>query len=296
MGFLNSKSIEDSWPTLVLEGGTQSRIRNCSYELALGQEVFITNEDTKRQLQPGEQVSIPPGQMALLITEEVVCVPSNLIGFISIKFKHKSRGLVNVSGFHVDPGFTGRLIFSVYNASPRPLLLTRGSAVFIIWFCSLDAETAKPYSGEHQDQLSIPDEMVANLHGLISSPASLQKQLDDLNTDFARTKWLAAFIGVTLGALFSGIMVPVAAWALRATREGQLEMSHLVLAIILGFVLSTMVILLFRQLSSAIRVPDASSGRVTEWLSAIIKGDSEWPKSSRRQQQISRGAQRRKRS
>lgn len=294
MGFLNTNSIGELWPTLVLEGGTQSRIRNCSYELALGEEVFITNEETKRLLRPGEQISIPPGQMALLITEEVVHVPTNLIGLISIKFKHKSRGLVNVSGFHVDPGFKGRLIFSVYNASPRPVLLTRGSAVFIIWFCSLDNQAAQPYSGEHEHQLSIPDDMVANLHGLISSPASLQKQLEDLHTDFARTRWLAAFIGVTFGALFSGIMVPLVAWALKAAPAGEIAVSHLVLAILLGCILSAFVIVLLRMLGTASRVPENLSQGLAGWFKGMFKGGSGWPMSSRRQQQIARGAQRRK--
>jgi dCTP deaminase len=48
-----------------------------------------------------------------------------------MKFKIKQRGLVNVSGFHVDPGYSGKLLFSVYNAGPRSIVLTRGEPVFV---------------------------------------------------------------------------------------------------------------------------------------------------------------------
>ena len=59
-----------------------------------------------------------PGQFAFLLTDEIVEVPDSAMALISIKAKIKWRGLINVSGFHVDPGFKGRLIFSVYNAGP----------------------------------------------------------------------------------------------------------------------------------------------------------------------------------
>ena len=47
-------------------------------------------------------------------------------------------GLVNVSGFHVDPGYKGRLKFAVYNAGGSDIKLTRGDAIFLIWFSELD--------------------------------------------------------------------------------------------------------------------------------------------------------------
>ena len=71
------------------------------------------------------QLVIPPGQFGLLITEEVVQVPMDAIAFISIKAGIKFRGLVNVSGFHADPGFSGKLKFAVYNAGSQRLVLDR---------------------------------------------------------------------------------------------------------------------------------------------------------------------------
>src|SRR5438105_3931702 len=110
-----------------------------AYELSLGPEAFITSEPnaTKQVLAHGDQLSIPPGQFGLLLTEEVVTIPDDAIGFISVRFTIKRRGLVNVSGFHVDPGFSGRLKFAVYNAGSQPIVVSRGERVFMIWFSDM---------------------------------------------------------------------------------------------------------------------------------------------------------------
>ena len=47
-------------------------------------------------------------------------------------------GLVNVSGFHVDPGWEGPLIFAVFNGGPSPVTVKRLDELFHIWFADLD--------------------------------------------------------------------------------------------------------------------------------------------------------------
>src|SRR5260370_2259763 len=114
-------------------------VKQSALELALGSEVFITNETIKRTLAPNEQVSIPPGQFALLLTHEQLNIPNDVIGFISVRYTIKRKGLINVSGFHVDPGYRGRLKFAVYNAGSKHIVLSCGQRVFLIWFSNLTA-------------------------------------------------------------------------------------------------------------------------------------------------------------
>src|SRR5439155_21170679 len=90
-------------------------------------------------------VTIPPGQFGLLITEEEVITPNDAIAFISVRSHIKFRGLVNVSGFHVDPGYKGKLKFSVYNAGSQTIVLEVGEPAFIIWFADLDRPTKDSY-------------------------------------------------------------------------------------------------------------------------------------------------------
>lgn len=160
------------------------RLKHGAYELALGHEALITSEPTglKQKLETGEQLLIPPGQFGILLTEEVVSIPDNAIGFISIRFSIKCQGLVNVSGFHVDPGFVGHLKFAVYNAGSQSIFLTRGDRVFMIWLSDLSEATRDVYDGEHSNQNGITSEDARLLHGEVASPAALKKQIDELRS------------------------------------------------------------------------------------------------------------------
>ena len=101
----------------------ESRVKNGAYELSLGSEVFLTDSKSGKVEMLNEtsnrQIDINPGQFALLLTGEKICIPKDKIAFISIKAGERLKGLVNVSGFHVDPGFNDHLLFSVYNQGKR---------------------------------------------------------------------------------------------------------------------------------------------------------------------------------
>ena len=113
----------------LVQGFQEGQMEHGAYALTVSAEYAITTANgggEKRTASPGEHITIPPGQFALLLTKESVSIPSTALGLISIKSKVKLRGLMNVSGFHVDPGFTGQLKFSVYNAGNQSLDLTPG--------------------------------------------------------------------------------------------------------------------------------------------------------------------------
>jgi len=178
---------------------SEERVKCGAYELALGEEASVTSERKKVALKPRGQLRLPPGQFGLLLTQEVIRVPNNAIGFISIRFKYKCRGLVNVSGFHVDPGFKGHLKFAVYNAGSHPITLSRGDSVFMIWFSDLSEATEHVYKN-HADQDEITSEDQDRIQGKLASPPELKKQIDRLKI---QVRFLAALVLGTLLALLS---------------------------------------------------------------------------------------------
>ncbi|MDE0179673.1 MAG: deoxycytidine triphosphate deaminase [Gammaproteobacteria bacterium] len=155
-----------------------------AYTLAIGPEVYVSPHDqdaapsavTIRQLSNGEAFTIPPGQFAFLLTEEVVSVPADALAFISIRAKTKFRGLVNVSGFHVDPGYCGQLTFAVFNAGPVPVHLKRGQPAFLIWYTSLDRTTAFKKNGATRK--GIDPAVVTGIAGELQSLAGLSKKME----------------------------------------------------------------------------------------------------------------------
>lgn len=191
--FWSTETMHDRLPGHI-EPFDSGRIVNCAYELSLGFEVFITGQAqrTKRALQEGEQITIPPGQFAVLLTLETLSIPFDSIGLISIKSNFKLGGLVNVSGFHVDPGYSGRLIFSAYNAGPQHIAVTQAEPVFLLWLGTLDKATSDVYTGKRSGKRTISDWDVDRLQGDVASPQLLTQRLasvdDRLTNQIERLK------------------------------------------------------------------------------------------------------------
>ena len=171
----------------LIEPFAPGRVDCAAYTLAVGPEVYVSPNDqtadpttvTVRKLTEGEAFTIPPGQFAFLLTEEIVSVPADALAFISIRAKTKFRGLVNVSGFHVDPGYRGQLTFAVFNAGPVPIHLKRGQPIFLIWYASLDRETAFKKDGTVHK--GIDPELVTAVAGELQSFAGLSKRVKDVD-------------------------------------------------------------------------------------------------------------------
>ena len=195
MTFWSGEKIEQHLDVLIRtsqgHSGSPSQIDCSAFTLTMGAEAYITRNaeptdpkgHTKLVLGEGEHFEIPAGQFAFLTTEEAVYVPVDTMAFISIKAKLKFRGLVNVSGFHVDPGWGGKLIFSVYNAGPLPVTLARCQDLFLIWYADLDRSTKfRKSSSDAKNTLS--PELVSNLSGQVYSPKVLKEEIDTLRTEF----------------------------------------------------------------------------------------------------------------
>jgi dCTP deaminase len=204
------------------------RIDCSAYTLTLGPEAFVTPDHStalrdskklqlvemkeervsrrKARLRSGEVV-IPAGQFAILLTEEFVKMPRSVMGFISLRFSIKGTGLINVSGFHVDPGYEGRLIFCVYNAGPTSITMTRGQELFLLWLADLDRTSAPPYVKVPDDEVlaSIPEDMVSRANHKIRSLEQLSESVDAIQKqmDFLKSigKLLATVVAIVISLM-----------------------------------------------------------------------------------------------
>lgn len=198
------------------------------YELSLSRQVLVSsNPDTLGQqiarnflyptkpdqdLSPtrlDEALTIPPGQFALIYTEEVITIPKNVLSLISIKAKVKLKGLVNISGFHVDPGFSGRIKFSVYNAGNRPICLDYGGRYFLVWFAELGVEAdSKPYdkSHDHQGQSGITALDREQMAEPSQSPAALNKRLEALEQKVSYMALALTIVIIPLLLTFANVL------------------------------------------------------------------------------------------
>jgi dCTP deaminase len=213
--FWGGERLKAELPALISEFDI-SRMDRASYRLRVGPEVYVSptgepddpRNKPRTNLDQGQGFTIPAGQFGFILTEERVAVPMNAIGFISIRAGYKFRGLVNVSGFHVDPNYEGRLIFAVFNAGPGPVHLSRGEACFLIWYADVDqpSELEKRHGYD-----TIPSDLTGPIAGGLQSFAGLlskinenDKKLSDrigaMEREQAVLKWATA---LAVGALIT---------------------------------------------------------------------------------------------
>ncbi|AHF87926.1 hypothetical protein RLEG3_06565 (plasmid) [Rhizobium leguminosarum bv. trifolii WSM1689] len=173
----------------VVEDFDEKQIDVNAYNLRMGDSYFrtadgsIVKEAKKLKLDTGEAFIIPPGQFAFLVSKERINVPANAMAFISMRTKIKFEGLINVSGFHVDPGYKGKLVYSVYNASPSPIQICQGDNLFKIWFAALDQTSNPPYLFDGKGNDDISNELVRGMSQEIFSLQALAVKMRELEAN-----------------------------------------------------------------------------------------------------------------
>lgn len=206
MSFLSKETIKNRIDDFLPdeENFPEELYQPSSVELRLGEEAFISGSNELVQLGSGKDghVTIRPGDFSMLLTKEKVRIPNDLMGFISIKTRFKFMGLVNISGFHVDPGFEGKLVFSIYNAGPSEIILRYDEPMFILFFAKLDHPT-DDYGGSHAGQDKVPTDAMNRLLGKSISPRDLEDRLKQLETKvtFQWSLLAAAATGLILLAM-----------------------------------------------------------------------------------------------
>ncbi len=182
---------EDKLRELIREGGIieskgkkpediAEQVKQWSYDLHLGDEAFLSTERSVRSLVGGrdDSVVIQPGEFGLLITEEKVNFPLTHVAFISLKFRYALKGLINISGFHVDPGYQGKLVLSVYNAGPNSVVIRRGDPVFMFVLAILHGTATARDGSKYQGITQLTSEMISSVKGPAVSLTALNRKVE----------------------------------------------------------------------------------------------------------------------
>jgi dCTP deaminase len=202
----------------LIEPNELSQIDCAAYTLSVGPEYYVSptdqTSDAKSRslmlLAKDEAFAIPPGQFAYIHTEEIVKVPADSIAFISIRARIKWKGLINVSGFHVDPGFKGRLTFAVFNAGPSPIHLRRGERSFLIWYADLDRKSTsiKDSAATTHIDLLFVNSISGELHSLDGLAERIRNTEKDLSLRISSLERSQGIITVA-ASLFLAALVAI---------------------------------------------------------------------------------------
>lgn len=125
------------------------------YELRMGNVYYDLTENGKRfALRPDETVLIKPGHRVVLITQEELDVPADMLVRIVNKGSLFSIGLSPIATY-ADPGFKGNVGIVTQNISDKYIELPQGEPIAKADFTRLTSKSNRPYCGQHGFQLGI---------------------------------------------------------------------------------------------------------------------------------------------
>lgn len=219
---MNDKAVKEAVEAgeLVITPFSEGKLQGASYDLAIGGEALVSNNDSKTVLSPRNSLHLQAGDFALVLTKEKVKFPLDMAGNIGMRSWLARKGLMLLAGMQVDPGFEGHLRFGLYNASPRAITLDDGDALCMLEFHRLSGAVEHPPARIPEllegtlpevDRDFLRSLETTSLSDLSQNVRSLTQSVTFL------TKLMTWFLLPLIIAIFAGLLVLVAATAWRGT-------------------------------------------------------------------------------
>jgi deoxycytidine triphosphate deaminase len=180
-----------------------SAIQACSIDLHIG-AIYLPGTKEKEPGQPSTKTDhvLRTGETAVVTTREKVRLPANVAAFgfppSSVSFK----GLLMTNPGHVDPGYVGRLRFTVINMAKDPFSLRAGDRIVRLLFFRLDGNVHKAWDERNEPELTATSPLQSPL-GMFENPDPEQSEVNRLSKDFVNVEQRAKRIAKAQGAAWS---------------------------------------------------------------------------------------------
>ena len=114
----------------------------CSYDLTVGEEYRSLRDPRQhKDLEEGHSIQIGPGESVLILTEEYVCLPKNVVAMIVPRARWIFEG-TSICPTRIDPTWYGKLLVGFTNLAKNPVELYRKEAFCTCYFMET-SETIK---------------------------------------------------------------------------------------------------------------------------------------------------------
>jgi deoxycytidine triphosphate deaminase len=181
----------------------KSLVQPCSLDLHIG-AIFQPGVKPGKPGSAGNpkfDVELQTGQTAIIETQELIHVPGDYAAFGFPPSNVSSRALLMTNPGHIDPGYSGRLHFTVINMGREDFRLRKKDLIVTLLVFKLSASVAADYAARNV--------------GHVSGPIT-QASIDLLSPDFVDVQKRATYIAKkTLGFTTAGaaILALILGWA-----------------------------------------------------------------------------------
>lgn len=211
---MNAESID----RLISEGKLKIRdydralLSPASYDARLGRRAFVSSEKAKIDVEAKGNLLLQAGDFAVITTFERFEFPLDLVGHIGMRSHYARKGVIQLSGPQIDPGFCGVLVVGLFNSSPRDIIVPYKEPLVTIEFVRLIEPAKKGYCGPYQEQEDVPTadmewlvetkgmsfaQVIANLQALTMNVKSLSDSVVTFREDLKSFKTVVT-VGLTI--------------------------------------------------------------------------------------------------
>ena len=171
----------------VIENGSVNNCGSLKYDFTLSDEILKSDFNTPvhikdLSIEERRKALIQPGEVVYVLTKEKVNLPSDMYMSLSANRGMSEYGVLTLGGFAVDPGYSGKLMFGLFNYSSTPFALMPGSKLIGGVFYQLSEDESVNIK-----EFEIPktiNEFPARLISIISkySPTGMTSMEESINT------------------------------------------------------------------------------------------------------------------
>jgi len=127
----------------IIENGSINNCGALKYDFTLSDEILKADFNapikmTDLSAEARREALIQPGEVVYVLTKETVNLPTNMYMSLSANRGMSEYGVLTLGGFAVDPGYSGKLMFGLYNYSSTPFTLMPGEKLIGGVFYQLD--------------------------------------------------------------------------------------------------------------------------------------------------------------
>ncbi len=161
---------------ILIYDSQESNIEAASYDLLLYEDHFISGikyESNK------PFIDIEPLDFVIVRAREFANIPKNICANFDILVSMFVKGLILSNGPQVDPGYKGRFLCLIFNASSKKFSMQTNHKFSTVVFNSLRESTKKPYSGKYQKKPEIRDYVIPYADQSLSSNIERIKGIKD---------------------------------------------------------------------------------------------------------------------
>jgi|Deesub1362A_J573_1020465.scaffolds.fasta_scaffold03956_7 dCTP deaminase len=168
-----------------------------------------------------ERVILRTGEWAEIITLERIELSTKLVASYGLRSSITRRGIDWFGGPQIDPGYKGRIVVSIFNASSETFEINYGEPFLTLVFHRLGKEASRGYEGRFQGLDDFPNEDVVRMMKLETPTLgdvvtavgilenTVQKLTENVNRMANDISWVKNLLFAILIAIIIGLCVSI---------------------------------------------------------------------------------------